>query len=99
MIQYFGDRDTRRRYEGIPVDRSPDVADAARYCLTVLDCTDALRDLASLRSVRLESLDRDDPARFCITIDDRCAVSFRWTPEGPGDVAIDEIDVHRDPHT
>ncbi len=92
MIRGFKDRDTRRFFEGGRIARFQAFADQATRRLTVLDSADALRDLAGLRSNRLEALQGDRVGQHSIRINRQWRICFRWTDEGPRDVEI--VDYH-----
>lgn len=92
MIRSFKDRDTRRFFEGVRVLRFHAFADQAARRLTVLDSADALRDLAGLRSNRLEALGGDRLGQHSIRINSQWRICFRWREDGPCDVEI--VDYH-----
>ena len=92
MIESFKDRDTRRFFEGVRVARFQAFAKQATRRLTILDSADALRDLAGLRSNRLEPLRGDRTGQHSIRVNDQWRICFRWTDEGPCDVEI--VDYH-----
>ena len=92
MIRGFKDRDTRRFFEGVRVVRFNAFADQASRRLTVLDSADALRDLAGLRSNRLEALKGDRHGQHSIRINTQWRICFRWSDDGPYDVEI--VDYH-----
>lgn len=92
MIRSFKDRDTRRFFEGARVSRFQAFAGQATRRLTVLDSADALRDLAGLRSNRLEALRGDRMGQHSIRINTQWRVCFRWSDDGPRDVEI--VDYH-----
>ena len=81
-----------RFFEGIRVARFQAFADQATRRLTVLDGTDALRDLAGLRSNRLEALRGDRTGQHSIRVNSQWRICFRWTDDGPCDVEI--VDYH-----
>ena len=92
MIQSFKDRDTKKFFQGVRVDRFHAFAKQATRRLTVLDSADALHDLAGLRSNRLEPLHGDRIGQHSIRINEQWRICFRWTDEGPCDVEI--VDYH-----
>ena len=92
MIRSFKDRDTRRFFEGGRVARFQAFADQATRRMTVLDNADALRDLAGLRSNRLEALRANRAGQHSIRINSQWRICFRWTEDGPCDVEI--VDYH-----
>lgn len=92
MIQSFKDRDTRRFFEGARVARFEAFAGQATRRLAVLDSAAALRDLAVLRSNRLELLRGDRANQYSIRINAQWRICFRWSDAGPRDVEI--VDYH-----
>ncbi len=56
--------------------------------MTVLDNTDALRDLSELRSNQPEPLHGDRTSQHSIRINDQWQICFRWIDEGPCYVEI-----------
>lgn len=92
MIRSFRNRPTQRFFEGNRVAAFQAFADQATRRLTLLDNAESLRDLAALRSNRLESLKGDRAGEFSIRINTQGRVCFRWGDEGPYDVEI--VDYH-----
>ena len=92
MIRSFKDRDTRRFFEGVRVARFQAFADQATRRMTVLDGAEALRDLAGLRSNRLEALRGDRLGQHSIRINAQWRIRFRWSDDGPCEVEI--VDYH-----
>ncbi len=92
MIQSFKDRNTRRFFEGARVARFEAFAGQAARRLAVLDSAAALRDLAVLRSNRLELLRGDRANQYSIRINSQWRICFRWSDAGPRDVEI--VDYH-----
>lgn len=92
MIRSFKDRDTRRFFEGAPTARFQAFAGQATRRLMVLDNATALRDLAGLRSNRLEALRGDRMGQHSIRINRQWRICFRWSDDGPCDVEI--VDYH-----
>ena len=92
MIQGFRDRNTRRFFEGHRVAAFQGFADRAVRRLTLLDNAGSLRDLAGLRSNRLEALRGDRAGQYSVRINTQWRICFRWTDEGPRDVEI--VDHH-----
>ena len=60
--------------------------------LTLLDSAETLRDLAALRSNRLEALRGDRAGQHSIRINMRWRICFRSTDDGPCDVEF--VDSH-----
>ena len=92
MTQSFKDRNTRRFFEGVRVARFEAFAGQAARRLAVLDSAAALRDLAVLRSNRLELLRGDRANQYSIRINAQWRICFRWSDAGPRDVEI--VDYH-----
>ena len=65
----------------------------AQRKLDMVDYATRLLDLASPPGNRLEALKGDRKGQHSIRINDQWSVCFRWTREGPEDVAI--TDYHR----
>ena len=92
MIRSFRNRDTERFFEGDRIAAFQGFADQAARRLTLLDSAESLRDLAVLRSNRLEALRGDRSGQHSIRINSQWRICFRWTEEGPHDVEI--VDYH-----
>ena len=60
--------------------------------LAVLDSAEGLRDLAALPSNRLKTLRGDRAGQYGIRTHAQWCICFRWTDDGPCDVAI--VDDH-----
>ncbi|MCY3560094.1 MAG: type II toxin-antitoxin system RelE/ParE family toxin [bacterium] len=93
MIRGFKDRRTERFYRGQPEPRFSAIAAQASRRLTLLDSAEPLRDLAELRSNRLESLSGDRAGSHSIRINRQWRVCFYWGTDGLYDVEI--VDYHR----
>ena len=65
----------------------------AQRKLDMVDYATRLLDLASPPGNRLEALKGDRKGQHSIRINDQWRVCFRWTRDGPEDVAI--TDYHR----
>ncbi len=92
MIRSFGDRETRRFFEGQRVAAFQNFASQAARRLVLLDSAETLGDLAVLPSNRLEALRGDRAGQHSIRINAQWRVCFRWTDDGPHDVEI--VDYH-----
>ena len=92
MIRSFGDRETRRFFEGQRVAAFQNFARQAARRLVLLDSAEMLGDLAALPSNRLEALRGDRAGRHSIRINAQWRICFRWTDDGPDDVEI--VDYH-----
>ena len=92
MIRSFGDRRTRRFFEGQRVTAFQRFAEQATRRLTLLDNAATLQDLAALPSNRLEALRGDRAGHHSIQINTQWRLCFRWEADGPYDVEI--VDYH-----
>ena len=92
MIRSFGDRRTRRFFEGRRVAAFHGFADQAVRRLTLLDSAEVLGDLAALPSNRLEALRGNRSGQHSIRINTQWRICFRWTDDGPREVTI--VDYH-----
>ena len=92
MIRSFKDSKTERFFGGQRVQSFQGFADQATRRLAFLDNAESLRDLAGLRSNRLESLSGDRAGQHSIRINQQWRICFRWKDDGPYDVEI--VDYH-----
>ena len=92
MIRSFKDSKTERFFGGQRVKTFQGFADQATRRLTFLDNAESLRDLAGLRSNRLESLSGNRAGQYSIRINQQWRICFRWEDDGPYDVEI--VDYH-----
>jgi proteic killer suppression protein len=92
VIRGFKDRKTERFFRGQRVRDFQSFADQATLRLTLLDNAEAMRDIAMLRSNRLESLSGDRAGQYSIRLNRQWRVCFRWETDGPHDVEI--VDYH-----
>lgn len=92
MIRSFGNRNTRRFFEGARVAAFHGFADQAARRLVLLDSAETLRDLAALPGNRLEALHGDRDGQYSIRINAQWRICFRWTEDGPSEVEI--VDYH-----
>ncbi len=92
MIRSFGDRDTRRFFEGKRIRRFAGFTDQATRCLMILHSATSLQDLAGLPSNRLEALSGNRVGQYSIRINQKMRICFRWEDDGPYDVEI--VDYH-----
>ena len=88
MIRSFGERKTRRFFEGQRVAAFQRFAEQATRRLTLLDSAALLQDLAALPSNRLEALHGDRTGYYGIRINRPWRLCFRWEADGPYDVEI-----------
>ena len=96
MIQSFSDAATEDLYHGESTARSrkfgSDVLAAAVRKLDMLDAATAIQDLRTPPGNRLEKLAGNMKGLHSIRINDQWRIVFRWTTDGPADVAI--VDYH-----
>ena len=92
MIRGFKDRKTRRFFEGQRVREFQGFADQATRRLAYLEAAETLRDLAGLRSNRLEALAGDRAGQHSLRINRQWRICFRWENDGAYDVEI--VDYH-----
>ena len=92
MIRSFKDSKTERFFSGQRVQSFHGFAEQATRRLAVLDNAESLRDLAGLRSNRLESLSGNRAGQYSIRINQQWRICFRWEDDGSYDVQI--VDYH-----
>lgn len=93
MIISFGDKDTRKIWEGERVKSySADVQDTARRKLRMLNNSQSLTDLMIPPSNRLEKLKGDRKEFYSIRINSQWRIIFKWTNNNAEMVEI--IDYH-----
>ena len=92
MIRSFRGRRTRRFFEGADVAAFRGFADQAVRRLTYLDNAESLKDLAGMRSNRLEALRGGRSGQYSVRINSQWRICFRWGAAGPYDVEI--VDYH-----
>jgi len=92
MIQSFADRDTEQLFNEEKNRRFSAIARVALRKLFQMNRARALQDLAVPPGNRLEALRGDRTGFHSIRINDQWRLVFRWTENGPAEVAI--IDYH-----
>ena len=92
MIQSFANRDTRRLFQTGSNRRFAAIARIALRKLIQMNQARALNDLAVPPGNRLEALRGRLSGFHSIRINDQWRIVFRWTNEGPDEVAI--VDYH-----
>jgi proteic killer suppression protein len=92
MIRSFGDAETRKLFETGRSKRFAAFADIAMRKLAQLDAAHTLDFLRSPPGNRLEALKGNRKGQYSIRINDQFRVYFRWTQDGPEQVAI--VDYH-----
>ena len=91
-IKSFGDRKTRRMQAGKDIRDFQSFERQARIRLRHLNAAAALRDLARVRSNRLERLRGDRDGQYSIRINRQWRICFRWINNDAYDVEI--VDYH-----
>ena len=93
MIVSFGDKDTKKIWEGERIKRlSTDLQEAGRRKLRMLNNSQDLTDLLIPPSNRLEKLKGNLKDYYSIRINDQWRIIFRWKSANASDVEI--IDYH-----
>ena len=92
MIQGFRDRDTERVFNGQLVPAFHGFAVSALRRLEMLNRANSLAELRASNGNRLESLSGDRDGQYSIRINRQWRICFRWTNDGPHDIAI--VDYH-----
>ena len=90
MIRNFRCADTQKLFETGKSRRWPRILAVAQRKLIQLNSAQELRDLASPPGNRLEALQGNRADQHSIRINTRWRLCFRWTSEGPVDVAIED---------
>ncbi|MEX1009893.1 MAG: type II toxin-antitoxin system RelE/ParE family toxin [Chthoniobacterales bacterium] len=88
MIVSFADEDTKELLRTENSRRFAQIARVALRKLMAVDAAEQLSDLAVPPRNRLESLKGRAAGRHSIRINDQWRIVFRWTAQGPSDVAI-----------
>jgi toxin HigB-1 len=92
VIQSFSHRDTQDVFEGRACPRFRNIRSVLERKLGMLNAATQLQDLRSPPNNRLEKLTGDRAGQYSIRVNDQFRVTFRWTPQGPTDVAC--VDYH-----
>lgn len=92
MIQSFADADTERLFQEERSRRFSTIARVALRKLIQMNRAQVLQDLAVPPGNRLEALKGNLAGRHSIRINDQWRIVFRWTEQGPAEVAI--MDYH-----
>src|SRR5260370_8564820 len=92
MIRSFGDKATGRLIrEGSCPARWRSSEAVVRRKLDMVDAAPRLDDLLSPPGNRLEALKGDRRGQYSIRINRQWRVCFRWTPDGPEVIEIEDI--------
>ena len=93
MIKSFADRRTGAVFAGEQARKlPPEIQQAARRKLKLLDAATSLDALRVPPGNRLEALKYDRKGQHSIRINDQWRICFRWTEGGAADVEI--VDYH-----
>lgn len=92
MIQSFADVETERLFHEEKSRRFATITRAALRKLIQMNRAKDLRDLAVPPGNRLEALKGNLVGFHSIRINDQWRIIFRWTSQGPAEVAI--VDYH-----
>lgn len=94
MIRSYKDKKTQRFAEGERVPQFDPFRQQVEKRLRILEAATALRDLAQIRSNRLEALAGDREGQYSIRINKQWRICFEWpsTSDGPENVEI--VDYH-----
>ena len=94
MIRSFRDRKTQRFAEGKRVPGFEGFRHQAEKRLRVLEAATGLRDLAQLRSNRLEALSGDRKGQYSIRINQQWRICFEWPQGADGPENVEIVDYH-----
>jgi len=93
VIKSFADKRTAAVFAGEQVKRfPPEIQQAARRKLKLLDAATSLEALRVPPGNRLEALKHDRKGQHSIRINDQWRICFRWQGDGAADVEI--VDYH-----
>ena len=93
MIKSFADKVTAAVFAGEQVRRlPPEIQQAARRKLKLLDAATSLEALRIPHGNRLEALKYDRKGQHSIRINDQWRICFRW--ERDGAAAVEIVDYH-----
>jgi proteic killer suppression protein len=91
MIRDFGDKEIDLIWRG---DRSrkrpPEIQQAARRKLRMLNRAKRLNDLSAARGNRLKQLKGDRKGTYSLRINDQWRITFRWADGDAHDVRIED---------
>ena len=88
MIKSFADRDTEQLFHEEKNRRFAAIARVALRKLFQLNRAGTVQDLAVPPGNRLEALKGDLAGFHSIRVNDQWRIVFRWTDQGPAEVAI-----------
>lgn len=94
MIRSYRDRRSQRLAEGERVPAFQGFRHQAEKRLRILESATSLRDLAQLRSNRLEALSGDRKGQCSIRINQQWRICFEWEQGADGPENVEIADYH-----
>ena len=94
MIRSYRDRRSQRLAAGERVPAFEGFRHQAEKRLRILEAASNLRDLAQLRSNRLEALAGDREGQYSIRISQQWRICFEWAQGADGPVNVEIVDYH-----
>ena len=94
MIRSYRGRRSERFAEGERIPAFEGFRHQAEKRLTVLEAAVSLRDLAQLRSNRLEALSGDRKGQYSIRINSQWRLCFEWPQGADGPENVEIVDYH-----
>ena len=94
MIKSYGDKKTRDFAEGQTVKAFQGFKRQAEKRLEILSAAKTIRDLAVLRSNRLEALGGGRKGQYSIRINNQYRICFEWPKGEDGPVNVEITDYH-----
>jgi proteic killer suppression protein len=94
VIRSYRDRRSERFAEGERVPAFEGFRHQAEKRLRVLEAAASLRDLAQLRSNRLEVLSGDRKGQYSIRINSQWRLCFEWPQGAEGPENVEIVDYH-----
>ena len=94
MVRSYRDRRSERFAQGERVPAWEGFRHQAEKRLRILEAAASLRDLALLRSNRLESLVGDRVGQYSIRINEQWRICFEWPRGADGPENVEIVDYH-----
>jgi len=94
VIRSYRDRRSERFAEGERIPAFEGFRHQAEKRLRVLEAAVSLRDLAQLRSNRLEALSGDRKGQYSIRINSQWRLCFEWPQGADGPENVEIVDYH-----
>jgi proteic killer suppression protein len=94
VIRSYRDRKSERFAEGERIPAFEGFRHQAEKRLRVLEAAVSLRDLAQLRSNRLEALSGDRKGQYSIRINSQWRLCFEWPQGADGPENVEIVDYH-----